>query len=514
MNSLNSNCLPGELYTTADCQKIDQQAIKYNRTSGYQLMLGAGEFVFECINRLIFNDKNQSRTIRILCGVGNNGGDGYVVAALAKKANFNVCVYALDLPNTSAAKDARQFAQDAGTKIIDCRHAPDLSTDLQDAHVLVDALLGTGVNRPVQGYLKKVICWMNESSTQIIACDVPSGLNSDTGVVKGCAVKATLTATFIALKQGLYTAQGKAYCGRQLFNNLNVGQKAYQGITPSAHLLEVQALKAMIKPRFESAHKGVTGFLATIGGAHGMMGAILMTGKAAYKIGCGRVRVMTTSTHASLIPLYCPELLTEGISESPNAYQAGDLLLAPHKYTAVAIGPGLGQTKWSARLFQEAMQSTLPMVIDADGLTLLANNPIYHNNWVLTPHPGEAATLLNCSTSEVQANRFAAAKKITQKYGGVCVLKGSGTLICCSNELISVCPSGNAGQAVAGMGDVLTGFIAGLLAQGYACFNAAALAVWIHGNAADCLAKQNGKIGMMATDLFDYAQKIHNELVD
>ena len=395
-----------------------------------------------------------------------------------------------------------------GADFFECADKPDLSVVLDEADLIVDALLGTGVDREVSGYLADIINWVNNSRKPVVACDIPTGLNSDSGRVMGHCFKANATQTFIALKTGLFTGSGRAQSGSIQFTNLGVTAENYSPNQPSALLLNRRMLSEIVQERSEAAHKGTTGYAAIIGGAPGMMGAVIMAASTAYRTGCGRVMALTHADHGSSLALACPELLTLGCAQDT------EIIDRFADFNAIAIGPGLGQTDWARRLFNQTMQSNLPMVIDADGLNLLSKNINAREHRVLTPHPGEAARLLNCSTADIQDDRYAAASEIVSQYGGVCVLKGSGTLIAAKNRVTHVCRAGNAGQATAGMGDVLTGCIVGFVAQGYSLFDAACLGTWCHGAAADSIAQSNGKIGMIATDLLLPIQKLHNELIN
>ncbi len=461
-------------------------------------MTRAGQFVFDCIQQGFPTAKH----LAIFCGSGNNGGDGYVVAGLAKQSGLDLVVYAAKPPLTDDAKKAHDFALEQGCQIFDLEPDTELSNELTSTDLIVDALLGTGVDRPITGFLLELVSTINSTSVPVVCCDVPTGLNSDTGCVMGCCVRADTTTTFIALKAGMFTADGKEFCGQIKFTDLDIESSAYKSRKTAARLLTQTSLKPMLIERHENAHKGTTGYVGVIGGAPGMIGAVLMAGKAAYRTGAGRVKVITHEQHASQLALNYPELLTQSTHNESQLEQ----------FQALALGPGLGQTQWARSLYSQVMQSELPLVIDADGLNLLAQEKQKRQNWILTPHPGEAARLLACSGSDVQANRYAAAKAIVDQYGGICVLKGSGTLIASEQWSIRVCSAGNSGQATAGMGDVLTGCIVGLMAQGYGLFEAACLGVWLHASAADKLAAKRGKIGMIATDLFDQIQVIHNQL--
>lgn len=496
--------MPDQLYTAQDSRDIDQRVIGSGTVSGYELMSRAGRFSFGCI-RERFPDAGR---MVILCGTGNNGGDGYIVAGLAAECGIEASVLAYGAPATPDAIAASEFAAGKGAEIAVCDHKPDLSEQLKATDLIVDALLGTGVDREISGYLATIIGWVNACDTPVVACDIPTGLNSDTGRVMGHCITANATQTFITLKAGLFTGSGKAQSGIVQFSDLGVAAEYYHGNQPSAILIDPRRLAKLIRPRSESAHKGTTGYAAIIGGAPGMTGAILMAGSAAYRTGCGRVKAITHIEHASTLALACPELLTLGCDEATGI---SDRL---GEFNTIAVGPGLGQTLWARRVFSQALDSRLPLVIDADGLNLLSKNRHKRSHWILTPHPGEASRLLNCTTADIQNDRYAAAREISDEYGGVCVLKGSGTLIAAQDRLTHVCQAGNAGQATAGMGDVLTGCIAGFLAQGYDLFDAACLGTWCHASAADSIAGQNGQIGMMATDLLIPIQKMHNELID
>jgi NAD(P)H-hydrate epimerase len=360
-------------------------------------------------------------------------------------------------------------------------------------------LLGTGLDRPVTGLYAEAIQAINAHSSPVIAVDIPSGLNADTGNAMGCAVKADCTVTFIGLKQGLFTGQAAEYCGEIYFAQLGVPDDVFDEVKAVA----VRVIKSPLPRRSRYAHKGDSGHVLIVGGDLGYSGAAKMAGEAALRVGSGLVTIATRAEHSGLMNLSRPELMCHGV-ETPEQLMA---LLA--KADVVAVGPGLGQSDWAKALFNAAISSGKPMVVDADGLNLLAAAPINKPDWILTPHPGEAGRLLNYSNAEIQQDWFAAALSLQDKYGGVVILKGAGTLIASGHQL-AVSNTGNPGMASGGMGDVLTGVIAGLLAQGFSLQDAAQQGVYNHGLAADLSAEKDGERGLLATDLMPYLRQLVN----
>jgi NAD(P)H-hydrate epimerase len=345
---------------------------------------------------------------------------------------------------------------------------------------------------------------MNASGRPVFAIDIPSGLHADSGWVLGAAVCAALTLSFIGLKAGLFTGQGREHSGQILFDALGVPGAIFAGVTPLARRITERNLHGLLAPRARHAHKGDAGRVLVVGGQPGMPGAVRLTGEAAYRAGAGLVVLATHSVHAASIGAARPELIAYGVNDA----QAIQLLLAGAH--ALAVGPGLGQGEWGRALWQAVLAVNKPLVVDADALNLLAAQPSSRADWVLTPHPGEAARLLGVSVADIQSDRFAAARAIARRYGGVCVLKGSGTLIATiDDQPLWLCDRGNPGLASGGTGDVLTGTIAALLAQGLAPLEAARLGVWAHASAGDRVAA-NGERGILASDLLQPLRTILN----
>jgi NAD(P)H-hydrate epimerase len=484
--------LPIKLYRAAQVRELDRIAIQERGIPGFELMSRAGYEVFQHIKKQCPN----ARSIAVFCGSGNNAGDGYIIAKLALEAELNVCVYAVSEPeklNGDALTAYRKYSDADGAVM------PFQAGQIINADVLVDALLGTGLDRPVTGFYADAIQAINTHSSPVIAVDIPSGLNADTGNVMGCAVKAVCTVTFIGLKQGLFTGQAAEYCGEIYYAQLGVPDDVFEHIKAVA----TRVVKAPLPRRNRYAHKGNCGHVLIVGGDLGYSGAAKMAGEAALRVGSGLVSIATRTGHSGLMNLNRPELMCHGV-ETPEQLTA---LL--EKVDVVAVGPGLGQSDWARALFNAALSSGKPMVIDADGLNLLAVAPTTKPNWILTPHPGEAARLLNCSNAEIQQDRFAAALSLQAKYGGVIILKGAGTLIASEHQL-AVSNTGNPGMASGGMGDVLTGVIAGLLAQGLSLQDAAQQGVYNHGLAADLAAEKDGERGLLASDLMPYLRQLVN----
>jgi hydroxyethylthiazole kinase-like uncharacterized protein yjeF len=483
--------LPLKLYRAAQVRELDRIAIERHSIPGLELMRRAGQAAFVSLRRRW----PEARRIAVFCGAGNNGGDGYVVARLALQAGLETTVYALADPEQlhgDALQAYRDYQKQGGT-------VRPFAVSMQcAADIVIDALLGTGLDRPVEGLLAAAIAAINALQKPAIALDIPSGLHADTGTVMGCALRADCTVTFIALKQGLFTGDAADYCGEVDFASLQVPETVYQDVPHAA----LRLAKPHFPPRGRTAHKGQHGHVLVIGGDSGYSGAARMAAQAAARVGTGLVSIASREKYAPLLNVAYPELMCHGVE---TAGQLGALLV---KADIVVIGPGLGQSAWALELLQAASSGSKPLVVDADGLNLLARTSLRHGNWVLTPHPGEAARLLDCSVREVLQDRFAAAKAIQEKYCAVCVLKGAGTLIVDGRE-VYINGTGNPGMASGGMGDVLSGAIAGLVAQGYAMDEAARLGVYIHGAAAD-LAAVDGERGMLASDLLPHLRKLVN----
>lgn len=498
MNAIKLNQdLPEELYRADQVRELDRIAIEDFGIPGLTLMESAGLAAYS----LLREKWPEVQDITVVCGTGNNGGDGFVVARLALQDGIAVRVLQLGDPDKLAV-DARHNADEflaLGGEVLPFESVP------EQTEVIVDGVFGTGLEREVTGIWAEALDAINEHWAPVLALDIPSGLHSDRGKVLGHAVKADATISFIGLKQGLFTGDGPEQCGELCFADLGVPSGIYSRLQPSASRVNWSSMYDHLSPRRRTAHKGDFGHLLVIGGAPGFSGAVRMAAEAAARCGAGLVSVATSPEHAEQLNLTRPELMCHAVA-GPN-----QLLRLLKRASVVAIGPGIGTSKWASLLLGCVLESRLPLVLDADALNLLAYDPIQRDNWVLTPHPGEAARLLGCSVAKIQTDRFQSVRRLQLKYGGVVVLKGAGTLIQSGQDrATSLCTEGNPGMATGGMGDVLTGVIASLLAQGHDLELAAVMGVCLHANAADIAAK-DGERGLLAGDLMPVIRTLVNQ---
>ncbi len=406
------------LYTAAQTRALDSCAINDHQVPGIVLMARAAAAAFDCL----VGSWPQPECIQVLCGTGNNGGDGFLLADLAHKRGIKATVLQLgDAEKIGGdALLARQQALANGVEV----------TAFNDAAVLpigvvVDAMLGTGLGGDVRGEYAEAIEEINAAGTPVLAVDIPSGLCADTGRVLGSAVRADLTVTFIGLKRGLFTLEAPDYTGELQFADLAVPAQVYRQVAPDCYRLQLEPLLDALPRRPATAHKGLYGTVLVVGGDYGMAGAAALAAEAALRCGAGLVRVATRPEHVAALVARTPEIMPRGVesgSDLQPLLDAADVLV---------VGPGLGQSPWSEYLLQAAVASGKPMVLDADGLNLLAAHKVAPGpQMIVTPHPGEAARLLGMTTAAVQADRFAAARALQQQLGGVAVLKGNGIVDC------------------------------------------------------------------------------------
>ncbi|MCP4597439.1 NAD(P)H-hydrate dehydratase [Neptuniibacter sp.] len=501
--SVNRAALPAPLYTAEQTRVLDRTAIEQFSIPGIRLMQRAGHAVFaEILDRY-----PQLNSLTVLCGGGNNGGDGFVIAQLARQKELKVqlvCVGDKDFVGRlqGEAKDAWQQLQEVDSNYE--LYRPDIPFT---GELLVDALLGTGLSGNVRGAFAEAIEQINLSGKPVVAVDTPSGLCADTGRVLGNAVKADMTLSFIGLKRGLFTSEAVDYCGELLFDDLKVPDEVYDQIPVDVFRTTQEDLARFLSPRAQSSHKGIFGHVLVIGGNKGMGGAALLAAESALRCGAGLVSLATREEHVTASLSRCPEVMVHAVEN------VGKLAPLLDKTDVVVIGPGLGQSAWSGQMLLEALKSDKPLVLDADALNLMASkgylNSYKRDNWICTPHPGEAARLLGRSITDVQLDRFASVRMLQNLCGGAVVLKGAGSLSC-AGGVVHLCDKGNPGMAVGGMGDVLSGICGAFLAQGLVPEHATRLAVYVHALSADKVTQEQGEIGLFASDLCRVLPKVIN----
>lgn len=486
--------LPIALYSTAQVRSLDSHAINELGIAGYILMKRAGEAAL----RYLRTRWPMAHRIVIVCGGGNNAGDGYVLARFAQAAGLSVTVLAVIDPDQLCG-DARQAYEDfksSGGQLHN--FTPTL---FKEGDVVVDALLGTGLQGTVRESFASVIRAVNFSGRPVFALDVPSGLDSDTGVPLGDAVRADCTVTFVGLKTGLFIGDGPEFAGTVYFDDLEIEAPASAEFKPRLERIVESEIQRALPRRPRASHKGQFGRVLIVGSGSGMPGAVRLAGEACLRVGAGLVTVAVAAENVPPISAGRPELICLSLADWKMLVDAID------KAEVIAIGPGLGRTQWAREALQAVLRSDKPLVVDADALNLIAENPTEpRHNWILTPHPGEAGRLLDMSTEQIQANRLAALDRLVRQYGGTVVLKGAGTLVGSRDRTPALCERGNPGMASAGTGDVLTGAIAGILAQCRDNWLAARVGVLVHAMAGDAAAR-TGERGLLASDV---ARELHH----
>ncbi len=482
------------LYTGAEVRQLDQRVMA-SSTPGIVLMKRAGRAALNWLQEAC----PEIPQISVYAGAGNNAGDGYIVAALAAARNIPVVIIQVgDVAKlTGDAKTAWEFAEQAGVKTQALGAIP-------AEGVIVDALLGIGVRGEVRGDYRIAIEQINSAALPVMSLDLPSGLCADTGTALGVCVKATITMTFIAYKRGLFTAKGPAAVGVLCCDDLAVPERVFESQTAAVELLSLEEMQVWLPKRALDAHKGHFGHVMVIGGDTGGGGAALMAAEGAARSGAGLVSLATRPEHVSASLTRCPEVMAVGVI---SGQEVEPWLQRP---TVLVVGPGLGQSAWGEQMLQQALNTGLPLVLDADALNLLASKKIaltvaQKAHCILTPHPGEAARLLSCSVGDIQNDRFSAIAKIQAGICGTVILKGAGSLVgSVHSDKLNIISAGNPGMASGGMGDVLSGLVGALLAQGLNAVQAANLGASVHAHAADLAVLAHGQKSLLATDLLPH----------
>ncbi|MCQ4274265.1 NAD(P)H-hydrate dehydratase [Stutzerimonas degradans] len=489
-----TDSLPVALYTAAQVRELDARLIAAG-TPGFELMQRAAHAAWRALRRRW----PDAGAVTVLAGRGNNAGDGYLVAALAQRAGWQVRVLAVG--------DVQALQGDAALALAEAQ-ACGVSIEAWHAEaplhgVLVDALLGTGIAGAVREPYAGAIATINASGLPVLAIDLSSGLCADTGRVLGQAVRADLSVTFIGLKLGLFTAEGPDRVGTLVFDDLQADPGIVAQVASEAVRLDHGSL-ARLAPRSPTAHKGSFGQVLVIGGDLGTGGAALLSAEAALRGGAGMVSLATRPEHVTASLVRRPEIMCSGVE---STYSLTTLV---ERADVLVVGPGLGQAPWGRSLLSLAAQCGLPQLWDADALNLLAAGGVQlPTGCVITPHPGEAARLLQCTVAEVQGDRPAAARELARRYACVALLKGAGTLVAAPDGRLALCDRGHPAMASAGLGDVLAGLIGALLAQDLTPFDAACLGVWLHAAAGERLGEQGR--GLAAADLIPVIRQLLEE---
>jgi len=495
-----SDKLPYALYRAEQVREMDRIATQTYGISGEELMERAGQAAFA----LLRERWPDARRLLVVCGPGNNGGDGYVVARLALEQGLDTLL--VQLGHTArirgeAASHRQHYLDAGGGEILDAGWPV-------DSDVIVDAIFGTGLERAIGGHWADAIQRINRGARPVLALDVPSGIHADSGSVLGIAVNAAATISFLGLKQGLFTGAAPDYVGEVFYHALEVPARLFASQIHAARRQDWKRQRGVLPARRRTAHKGEFGHVLVIGGNHGMGGAARLAGEAALRCGAGLVSLAIRAEHAATIAASRPELMAHGLDDACG--------LAPMlaRASVIVLGPGLGDDDWAYTLFDAALAAGKPGVLDADGLNRLAglSTPSDLAGWVLTPHPGEAARLLETSIHEIQSDRFAALRALQARFpGATIVLKGAGSLVsAAAGKPPSVCDVGNPGMASGGMGDVLGGVIGALLAQHLSADEAAIFGVCAHAEAADRAVMGPGERGLLASDLYPWLRRLLN----
>lgn len=487
--------MTSRLYTTQQVRSGELRVAEVHELKMYYLMERAGQAVFA----IGMAHYPSAEHWLICCGKGNNGGDGYIVASLAKSVGIQVTVWQVG--------DPKNLTGDARIAFEHWMHFNGQVTSPQDSipddvDVVIDGLLGTGLKGSVRDDIGQIIDLINHSGKPVVAVDIPSGLCGDTGTILGKAIKAEHTVTFIGAKQGLMTGEAREQVGDLHYAGLGVDETFDRLNIPSVRVIE-KTERQMLKRRKRTAHKGTHGKALFIGGNQGMGGAIILASMAAQKAGIGMAAVLCHPENVMPVLISGPEIM-------PHSWEDRGFCDQRLQWCdVVALGPGLGRDEAAKERYLAVVSFDRPKVMDADALFFLTMMPNRDDARVITPHPGEAAHLLGCSVTAIEADRYQSARALQEKFGGVVVLKGAGTLVYDGYDMF-VCPAGNPGMATAGMGDVLTGVITALIGQRLSLVDAARLGVLIHSLAADENTQTFGERGLVASDLFPHIRQLVN----
>ncbi len=485
------------LYDVAALRAIETEATaRSGDASGLMRRAGQGAW------RVLLDRWPGATRLLVVCGPGNNGGDGYVLARHAQQSGRDVVV--VHLPGHAPRGELARQAADAYAAAGGCVVV--FETELPSADVVVDALFGIGLARAPDGAAAALIAAINRHPAPAFALDVPSGVDATCGSAPGAAVMAQRTLEFIAPKAGLRTGAARDLTGQLQVDALQLDPTEFKA-NASAEWLQAVDLHHWLAPRRRNSHKGEHGRVLCIGGEHDHGGAILLTAEAALRSGAGLLDVVSRQPHVVALLARLPEAMAHAHADDADTLDARFIETAD----VIAIGPGLGQGAWGAMLLDQSLKARKPGVLDADALNLLAKKPRpLPAGSILTPHPGEAARLLGVEVAHVQHDRFRAAQMLADRYDAVVALKGAGSIVAAPGRMPRLIDAGNPGMAVGGMGDVLTGAIAALRAQGLDAFDAASCGALLHAAAGDAAAREHGERGLLPSDLMPWLRRLAN----
>ncbi len=500
-------------------REIDRITIQERNVAGSELMERAGAAVAKLVL-----ESCQPSVVGIVAGKGNNAGDGFVAARLLAMAGVRVKLLMLIQDNNLSQSCREMFeklqdTEDAGAEkleVFDKFHAAEIVEIFADCDLVVDAMLGTGITGPARGTYGEVIALLNEMDQPVLAVDIPSGLNADTGFAEGACVIAAATVVMGLPKIGCVIGDGSTYCGDLIVEDLGFPEDLLESPDIFTHLLELKDARQSLPKRPKDGHKGTFGSLMVIAGSGGLSGAAYLTAMAGLRSGCGLLYTAFPERVSEILESQLIEAIKIAIPGAKGDHLTHEswTTLEPwlEKSAAIALGPGLGTHPDTSRLIDELVCQEIPMVIDADALNCLGEKTHYLTQrkapTVLTPHPGEMARLMGLSTAQVQADRFGCAAKLAAEAQAVVVLKGASTLVATPEGHVYVNPTGNSGMAKGGSGDILTGLIGGFLAQGCSAVGAACTGVYLHGLAGDSAREKLGERGMIARDILTFLPEV------
>ncbi len=483
------------LYQREQVYRLDQKTIQLDAQPAQLLMQKAASATWNAIQQRW----PECQHLVILAGAGNNGGDAFALAILAKQQAKTISLFLI-------GDESRQSSESTFYREAWLAAGGDIQSwegECPDCDVIVDGLLGIGLNKGLNEQWQSWITQINSKQAVRVSIDIPSGLNADTGIAMPCAIKADLTVSFIGRKIGCYLADGPDYCGELLCDGLGISSSALNSEIPLCTVMNIGNIKLPTN-RACNSHKNQFGHILIIGGDRGMPGAVRLAAMAALRAGAGIVSVCVHPDNYSAIAAADPELMV-GVWD--------DLEPLLQRASVVVVGPGLGRSASAKKLLDQIADCNKPMVIDADALHGDFLDRLQAQNMVITPHPGEASRLLNCSVVEIQQNRVQAIQDLIQHWSAACILKGSGSLVSQQGIMpLSLCHNGHSGMATAGSGDVLSGLVGAYLGQGLTALEAARCATYVHALAADNYAAEYHSDSLIASDLVQRIAIVHLKL--